>query len=238
MLALLAPTVLATTLLSGILGMGGGVTLVAVMAALLQPALVVPVHGVIQLVGNTTRTVALLRHVAWGLVGLYVPTLLVGALVGLRLYAGAGMPWFRPLVGGFVLAFLIWDRLKPRRLVLPRWVFLPAGLIGGIITMLVGASGPYLAAFFLRDDLDRHQIVATKAAIQAIGHLVKIPAFTAVGFAYPDHLGLILPLVACAVAGTLIGTRILRRLGEGVFQVAFRLFLAGLALRLILDAWL
>ena len=121
---------------------------------------------------------------------------------------------------------------------LPRWVFLPAGFLGGIITVLIGASGPYLAAFFLRDDMDRHQIVATKAAIQTVGHLVKIPAFMSIGFAYREHLDLILPLIACAVVGTIIGTRILRRMREGVFQIAFRVFLAALALRLILDAWI
>jgi uncharacterized membrane protein YfcA len=169
---------------------------------------------------------------------LYVPTLMLGAAVGIRFYSGAGMPWFRPMIGVFVLAFLVWDRFKPERLVLPRWVFLPAGFLGGIITVLIGASGPYLAAFFLRDDMDRHQIVATKAAIQTFGHLVKIPAFMSIGFVYREHLDLILPLLACAVVGTIIGTRILKRMREGIFQIAFRVFLALLALRLILDAWI
>jgi len=238
MLTILIPTVLVTTTISGILGMGGGVTLVAVMAAMLEPAIVVPIHGVVQMVGNSTRSLVLLRKVRWSILLLYAPTMLAGAFIGLRFYSGAGMPWFRPLIGAFVLAFLIWDRCKPRRLQLPRWVFLPAGLAGGIIMMLVGASGPYLAAFFLRDDLDREEIVATKAAIQTIGHLIKIPAFISIGFAYGEHLGLILPLIAAAVLGTLIGTRILRRMRESWFQVAFRIFLAVLALRLIADIWL
>lgn len=238
MLIPLTLTVLVTTAISGVIGMGGGVTLVAVMALLLEPGLVVPVHGVVQMVGNSTRSLVLLRKVSWPLFLRYVPTLPIGAVLGLRVYSGADLPWFRPLIGGFVLAFLIWDRLKPRRLVLPLWVFIPAGLLGGIITMLVGASGPYLAAFMLRDDLDREEIVATKAAIQSCGHLIKIPAFLAIGFDYGAQLGLILPLVACAVLGTMIGTRILKRLPERAFQIAFRVFLAVLALRLLGDNWL
>jgi uncharacterized membrane protein YfcA len=237
MLTILAPTVLITTIISAVIGMGGGVTLVAVMAALLEPAIVVPIHGVVQMVSNSTRSLALLRSVMWPVMLLYVPTLLLGAWIGIHFYRGAGLPWFRPLIGAFVLAFLLWDRFKPKRLMLPRWIFVPAGLLGGIITILIGASGPYLAAFFLRDDMNREQIVATKAAIQTAGHLVKIPAFMSVGFVYREHLGLILPLLACAVIGTLIGTRILKRMNERVFQVAFRVFLAILALRLIVDAW-
>ena len=238
MLTVLIPTVIVTTTISGIIGMGGGVTLIAIMAALLEPGIVVPIHGVVQMVGNSTRSLVLLRQVRWSLLLLYVPTLILGAWFGLRFYAGAGMPWFRPMIGLFVLAFLIWDRFKPKRLVLPRWIFVPAGFVGGVITILIGASGPYLAAFFLRDDLDREEIVATKAAIQTIGHLVKLPAFMSIGFVYRDHLDLILPLVACAVLGTVIGTRILRRMPERLFQIAFRIFLAALAVRLIIDAWL
>jgi len=238
MLTLLVPTVLVSTIISGIIGMGGGVTLVAVMAALLEPAVVVPIHGVVQMVSNSTRALALWKSVVWSVLLLYTPTLLVGAWIGICFYRGAGMPWFRPLIGAFVLAFLVWDRVKPRRLALPRWIFVPAGLAGGIITILIGASGPYLAAFFLRDDMDREEIVATKAAIQTVGHVIKIPAFMSVGFVYGEHLGLILPLLACAVIGTFIGTRILKRMGERIFQVAFRVFLAALAVRLIADAWL
>ncbi len=117
--------------LSGVIGMGGGVVLLAVMATLLEPATVVPLHGLIQMITNSTRTFALLRHVAWWVVGLYTPAMFIGVFLGLRVYAGAGMPWFRPLIGAFVLSFLLWDRLKPKRLQLPRWVFVPAGLVGG-----------------------------------------------------------------------------------------------------------
>ncbi len=228
--------VLAASTLSGVVGMGGGVLLVAVMATLLEPALVVPLHGVIQLVSNGTRSWALWRRVDWGLFLLYTPTLLLGVALGTRLYLDTGLSWFRPLVGAFVLSFLLWDRLRPRQLAIPRWVFLPAGLLGGVITMLVGASGPYLAAFFLRDDLDREEIVATKAAIQSVGHLLKLPAFLVIGFDYRGHLTLLVPLLVCAVLGTLLGTRILRRMPERVFQAIFRILLTLLGLRLVLDS--
>ncbi len=224
--------------ISGAVGMGGGVILLAVMASILDPFVVVPIHGVVQVVSNTTRTLRLLNRVVWSILLMYVPTLFVGVGFGVQLYRGAGMPWFKPLVGAFVLSFLLWDRIKPKRLMLPRWIFIPAGFVGGVLNVVIGVAGPYLAAFFLRDDMDRRQIVATKAAIQTIGHLAKIPAFLSIGFAYQGHLSLILPLIVCAVVGTLVGTSILKRMRERVFQVAFRVILAALAVRLVLDPML
>jgi uncharacterized membrane protein YfcA len=234
-LPVLIPAALAASVISGAIGMGGGVFLLAVMAAVLSPSVVVPIHGAVQLASNFTRSARLLSRVSWRIVLLYVPTMVLGIGIGLQLYRGAGMPWFRPLIGVFVVAFLLWDRFHPRHLRLPRWTFAPAGLIGGVMTIVIGASGPYLAAFFLRDDLDREEIVATKAVIQTLGHLLKVPAFLSIGFDYPRELHLLIPLLACAVGGTFLGTWALHRMGERVFRIAFRVVLGGLALRLLLD---
>ena len=235
---ILIPVSLAASALSGVIGMGGGVLLLAVMATVLAPPLVVPIHGVVQLTSNSTRAVTLLRHVDWRIVLAYCPTLVAGVFLGLQFYRGSEMEWFRPLIGLFVLGFLIWDRLRPKRLQMPRWAFVPAGFVGGVITILIGASGPYLAALFLRDDMDRETIIATKAVVQTVGHLLKIPAFLSIRFDYLAHLDLLLPLLACAVAGTLFGTWALGKMGERIFRVFFRVVLLALALRLVLDPWI
>lgn len=234
---ILIPTSLAASALSGVIGMGGGVLLLAVMATVLAPPLVVPLHGVVQLTSNSTRAFKLLRHVDWRIVLYYCPALVAGVFLGLQFYLENEMVWFRPLIGSFVLGFLIWDRLRPQRLKLPRWAYVPAGLVGGAITILIGASGPYLAALFLRDDMDRESIIATKAMVQTIGHLLKIPAFLAIQFDYLANVDLLLPLLASAVVGTLIGTWALERMGERVFRILFRVVLLALALRLLVDPW-
>ncbi len=228
---------LASATVSGIIGMGGGVMLIAVMAAVLDPVLVVPIHGIVQLTSNGTRALRLLPHVEWSIAAFYVPGLIVGVLLARPLYNDSDLSWFRPAIGLFVLAFLAWDRWKPKRLELgkSKWVFLPAGVGAGILTLLVGAAGPYLAAFFLRKDLDRKRIVATKAFLQVFGHGLKVPAFLSLGFDYRSHLDLILPLLACAVGGTFLGTWLLGRTPEDKFQVAFRVVLLLLALRLVVD---
>jgi uncharacterized membrane protein YfcA len=217
--------------------MGGGVALLAVMAMLLDPRNVIPIHGVVQVASNTSRTLILLRRVRWTIFFLYLPAQLIGVVLAISIYRGSELSWLKPAVGGFVLAYLLWERFKPRKLQLPLWFFAPAGLIGGLLTVLVGATGPFLAVFFLRDDIDQERIVATKAVIQTVGHLAKIPAFLSIGFPYASHLDLLVPLLLCAIAGTWIGTRILKRMDRRLFIVSFRVILALLGLRLVAGIW-
>lgn len=234
MLTLLAPAAFAAAAVSGMLGMGGGTLLLAVLTLTLDPLWVVPVHGAVQLASNSTRSVFLLSRVRWSIVLRYVPLMVVGAAVGIQLYRGASAAWFRPAVGWFILASLGWGFVKPDRLRFPEWIYVPAGFGGGFLTVVIGVAGPYLAAFFLRDDLERREIVATKAAIQTLGHFLKIPAFLSIGFRYGEHLGLILPLIACVIAGTWLGTRLLAHLSENSFRWAFRTLLFTLAVRLLI----
>lgn len=234
---ILLPVAFLSSMLSGILGMGGGVLLVATMATTLPPGAVVAVHGVVQLVSNSTRTLQLLPHVRWRIALLYVPGLVLGVLATLPLYRDTELPWFKPLIGAFVLAFLAWDQWRPKRLVLPLWVFFPAGIASGVVTLLVGASGPFLAAFFLRDDLDRREVIATKAFLQTFGHAAKIPAFLSLGFDYVGEAALILPLLAAVVAGTIAGNWVLDRMSETLFRKAFRWVLLALGVRLLVSPW-
>ena len=45
----------ATSILSAVVGMAGGITLLAVMLLFLEPLAAIPLHGVIQLVSNSSR---------------------------------------------------------------------------------------------------------------------------------------------------------------------------------------
>lgn len=234
---LLIVAALVASAVSGTLGMGGGVLLLAVLASVLDPIAVVPIHGVVQLASNCTRFLALRKNVTWRIVALYATTMPIGAWLAVRVYQGAGTVWFKPAIGALIATFLVWDRFKPERLQLPKWVFLPAGVVGGFLTVSVGASGPFLAAFFLRDDLERREIVATKATIQTFGHLLKIPAFLSLGFDYRAHALTILPLIGCVIVGTFLGTALLKRLPEALFRRVFRFVLALLALRLGASIW-
>ena len=74
---------LATSILSAIVGMAGGITLLAVMLLFLEPLVAIPLHGVVQLVSNGSRTWFQRHHVSWGILGRYSLLLLPMGFLGL-----------------------------------------------------------------------------------------------------------------------------------------------------------
>lgn len=229
---LLSTAVLAAVL-GGVMGMGGGLTLLGVMTALLPAPVIVPIHGVVQLVANATRTLGLIRHVAWRIVAVFAPPLVLGVTLAAALWSGDKLTYLRPAVGALVLAFLILRRRAPKLRSPPLWSYAVLGVVVGFASVWIGAVGPLLAPFFLRDDFEPKQVVATKAACQAATHLLKIPAFMALGFDFVAHGGLLLGLIVAVVVGTLIGRALLEKIARARFELAFELLLGALAAWLI-----
>ena len=75
-----------TSMLSAIIGMGGGITLLGVMAIIMPEGyLVVAYHGIIQLVSNVTRLTVYRQHIDTKIVKKYflgiIPGLIFAALI-------------------------------------------------------------------------------------------------------------------------------------------------------------
>lgn len=228
---------LATSAVSGFLGMAGGVTLLGLMTIVLPPAQVVPLHAVVQLGSNFTRTITYLPHVRWKIFFVYSPPMIAGVVVSAWWRSETSLEWFQPIIGAFILAFLAYRRRAPALKNLPLWFYAPLGVVSGALTVIVGATGPFLAPFFLRDDLEKEEIIATKAVCQTWGHFLKVPAFLALGFDFFAHLEILAALTLCVVVGTVAGRWFLGRLSREVFSAVFEGVLALLALYLI-GSWL
>lgn len=232
-LAILIVAALVTSTISGFLGMAGGVTLVGVMTLILPAEQVVPIHGVVQLASNFTRTLAYLKHVAWRIFLVYALPMALGAAAAAWLWKGGKMPWFKPVIGVYLLTFLAWRRFTPKLHNPPLWSYAPLGAVTGFLTLYVGATGPFIAPFFLRDDFEKEEVIATKAVCQAWGHLLKLPAFLALGFDYTPHLPTLAALLVCVVAGTFAGKALLKRISKQNFVRIFEGVLGLLALGLL-----
>ncbi|MGB8330120.1 MAG: sulfite exporter TauE/SafE family protein [Polyangiales bacterium] len=223
----------ATATVSAILGLAGGVTLLGVMTALLPAPLVVPLHGIVQLASNWTRTWAFRRHVRWSIFFTFMLPAVMGVAVAASIWADLGLTWFRAWVGVFILCFLAWRRYKPTLRNPPVWSYAVLGLAAGLLAIFVGATGPFLAPFFLRDDFDNEEVIATKAVCQTWLHLLKIPAFLALSFNYKPYATLLAGLVVAVIGGTYFGKHLLSRISKDRFVLWFQLVLATLAVYLI-----
>ncbi|MAJ47738.1 MAG: hypothetical protein CBC35_10815 [Planctomycetes bacterium TMED75] len=241
-LLVLALVAFATAVFSAIVGMGGGIVLLAVLLFFLDPLVVIPLHGVIQLVSNGSRAVAQRRHLHWSLIWRYSILLLPFGAVALALVSSVPEDAIKVLIGCFVL-LATW---RPQWLLVgarPEAInqnrrFILLGAVAGFLNLLVGAVGPFIAPFFLNMDLSRQAIVGTKAACQGVGHLVKIILFGLAGFAFAAFLPLLALLIPMVLLGTWVGTRLLERVNERVFVALFKTVLTLVAGWLIVSTWL
>jgi len=229
---------IATSILSAIVGMAGGIVLLSIMLLFFDPLVAIPLHGVVQLVSNASRTIIQRHHVEWSIVARYAVFLLPTGFIGLAVLRSLSPEVARALIGVFVLLATWapgWLLLgtHPERIDRNRR-FLVLGAVIGAVNVTIGATGPLLAPFFLNLGLTRQAIVGTKAACQALGHVVKLLVFGLAGFAYAQYAGPLLLLAAAVVVGTWIGSQILGRVSETAFTRLYKGVLTIVALRLVL----
>jgi uncharacterized membrane protein YfcA len=222
-----------TSFITATLSLGGGSLLVAVLALVFPAALVVPVHGCVQLGSNAGRALVQRAHIRWRLIVWISLGAVVGTLAGGQFAQVLPERWFDLIIGAFVLVST-WLP-QPRIVGTSRVLQVIGGAVIAALGMVVGATGP-LVATFIKGLADRRQLVATHATLMTIQNAFKVLAFTALGFAFADYLPLIFGMVACGFAGTAIGSRLLVRVPEQVFRFGFRLVLSLVALDLIREA--
>src|SRR6185369_13428632 len=131
--------------------------------------------------------------------------------------------WFAAIIGLFVLV-TTWLPM-PKMIARSRTVQFFGGLVVSAVGMVVGAAGPLVAAF-VRGIPDRRQLVATHAMLNSLQHLFKIIVFMAMGFAVQQYLLLIVLMVVAGFAGTTLGSRLLTRVPEKVYRLAFQILLS------------
>jgi uncharacterized protein len=214
-----------TALLSGIFGMAGGLILMGVFTALLPVAAAMTTHGLVQLMANGGRVIIHWRHIRWRTIRFYV---IGSASVAAAVIAIAYAPskaWVYLLLGVAPLAswtpkgWIQLDAARPVHAVV-------CGLLVTGLNMLSGSSGALLDLFFIRTELDRHTIVATKAATQSLAHIAKIvfygaPLLTAGGAGLPPPW-FFATMIPISLAGTATGGLILNRFSDAQFKSTTR----------------
>jgi uncharacterized membrane protein YfcA len=210
------------------LGIGGGALLLAVMAAFVPPAALIPVHGVIQLGSNVFRAALLIRQTCWAPVGAFALGSAGGAALGGSVVVN--LPPGLVLIG--IGLFVIWSVLSRP----PAWLSrapMMTGAVSSFLTMFFGATGIFVANFVKSLKLPRQEHVATHAVFMTLQHLLKIIAFGFLGFAYAPWIGFILAMIAAGFLGTIAGRSVLIRMSDGGFRRALDIVLLLISARLI-----
>lgn len=209
-------------------GIGGGVIVLAVLASLLPPAALIPVHGVVQLGSNTGRAVILRRYISGEVFWVFLGGAVIGVAIGGVIAVDLPPAAIQVGVGAFVLWSVFFK--PPKILAHTAWL---AGGVSSVLTMFFGATGPFVAGYIKTQGFDRMTHVATHAACMTAQHGLKVVAFGLLGFAFGPYVLLIVGMIGFGFLGTVAGRRVLMRMNEKAFKTALSIMLIALALRLI-----
>jgi uncharacterized membrane protein YfcA len=227
----LVPIAFLTSCLSAVIGMGGGVLLIALMPGLVPPTAILPLHALTQFASNVSRAGFGWRAIDWGMVPAFAAGALLGGWVGGGVYQSLDLHWLPAIIGVFILVFT--------------WVPLPLlrggghtalALLGFYQTglgMLVGATGPLGAAVLLQRNRERDWLVVNTAVYMGINHGLRVLAFIAIGFSFGPWWMLVAGMILAGIAGSWVGTGLRRFVPQHNFHLGFRLLVTALAVRMI-----
>ena len=236
-----------TSSISSVLGMGGGIILLGIMAILIPEGyMVIALHGIIQLASNITRTFVfkdylkkrLIKQFLIGsIIGACISGLIIISLIQIFEVQSANeikVEFLKPLIGIFIIWYLF---LKKKSKKIKKYKsFILVGGISGLSSIFIGATGPLIAPFFLNKNLIKENIIANKAACQTITHLTKIPLFIYFfKVNYTNEYKILIPLILSVYLGTYFGKKILSFIPEQLFTRLFKTALFIIAMRLILS---
>lgn len=220
-----------TSALTAAFGIGGGVAMLGALAGTVPPAVIIAVHGVVQLGSNLGRAVIQKDHADWPLFWRFMIGAVVGVALGALLFRSLPEKVLLGVLGLFILV-MVWVP-KPKIPGLEKTGIIIGGGISSVLTMFVGATGPFIQALLIPLGLDRKRQIATHAVMMTAQHALKVVAFGFAGIALVAWLPLIAAMIVAGFIGTVMGTRLLDKMPEQLFQRILKVLLTLIALDLL-----
>jgi uncharacterized membrane protein YfcA len=248
--------------LAGLLGIGGGMTLVPILAALFAAQGLAPEHTVHLALGTGmasvmfTSSASVREHHRHGAVDWTIVRRLAPGMVAGTLAATLASGWIpqRALALAFALivyagsAQMLIGRKPGAARTMPAAIGTSAvGVLIGVVCGLVSAGGAFLTVpFMLYCGVAMHTAIGTGAAVGIPVAIVGTAGFVASGWRVPDlpaySLGFVfLPALAALVAASMLtapfGARMAHRLPVVTLKRVFAALLAVLATRMVVSYW-
>jgi uncharacterized membrane protein YfcA len=248
--------------LAGLLGLGGGMTMVPLLTLVFSRQGFAANHVVHLAVATATATIIFTsiastrehqKHgaVLWPVVAGMAPGLVVGSLAGPQIVGSMSTSLLAAIFGAFIAlsatqTFL--DRApKPSRELPGRGGLLAVGGGIGLVASMVGAGGAFMTVPFMAAcNVDLRKCVATSAAIGLPVAIAGTLGFVVAGLNQPGlppwslgyvYLPALLAIVVGSVACAPLGARAAHRWPVKTLRRAFACLLYGLAAYMLWKAW-
>lgn len=179
------------------------------------------------------------KHANWGFVRRMMPSTLIGVVIGWLLMFRLPEDYYRPLIGAIIFGLTVlqilrlWKEKWLADVPHTKWFAWSMGTLVGLTTMLANAAGPVFGLYLLSMRLPKMEFVGTAAWFFLILNIVKVPFSLNLGLIRLDTLALnaiLLPLIAL---GLWVGTLIIRRIPQRLFDSLILVLTGAASIRLL-----
>jgi uncharacterized protein len=220
-----------TSLITGVIGVGGGLLLIAILPLFLPTNALIPIHGLTQMASNVSRA-----YFGWKDIQVEViPKFVIGSFVGMGVFAFVlnqiTLSYIPLFIGSYILLSLWSQRFNAKIMKYENYYLI--GFLQTGLSVMVGTTGQLAIAKLLKDFNDQDKVVATSALFMSISHLLKSVVFLYFGFVFFDYVGLIVVMMSGSVLGSYVGVKLRRKIDGKKLILLLKLLLSALALKSI-----
>jgi uncharacterized membrane protein YfcA len=226
-IATLVVTLVVSYVIFGIAGFGSTLIAAPVLALKMPVASVVPLLALLDASAALLNGIKLNRDLDKTELGLLVPLMIIGSLVGITILISVKSIYMLVALGIFVILYGLYGLLSPpiaarlRRI----WV-LPFGLVGGVFSGMFGTGGFIYAMYLSRRLTEKSAMRATQTTLIGMSNITRVTVFAIAGVYADWHLVTLAAIGFPAVLlGLFLGNRITLRLPQKAFQHFLYVFL-------------
>lgn len=219
---------------SGVTGVGGGMVYLPFLTWGIGIKKAVPYLTILLLVSNVSRAYFSRGKIDWKLLKYLSIGAIPGAALGALFYTLLSPTVIAKSLGVYLLLYVAlnftrqtWPRSAPLK------SFIPVGAAAGVVSAVVGGSGPVLVPWLLRYGLVMEAFIGTEAVASSIIHTTKIAVWGGTGIIGAQDVIFLLPLSVLMVLGSYFGKILITRMNAQVFRAAIVFVLGIIGIRFL-----
>jgi len=218
----------------GISGFGSGLIAIPLLALSLPLPLVVPTVAMLDNVAAAGHGVQHRQGIVWRELLPLLPVTLLGVATGLYLLQHLDTKLLQQGMGGFLLLYALYmlSGLLPQRR-RPLALALPFGMVGGLVSTLLGTGGPFYVIYLHLRGYGRVPFRATVAAVFLLDGAIRMLGYLFSGLLDSDLLIAVAVSLPVMLGALKLGGLLHQHISQQGMQRLISLLLLGSAVALL-----
>ncbi|WP_263831764.1 sulfite exporter TauE/SafE family protein [Sulfurospirillum oryzae] len=222
-----------TSLITSVVGIGGGLLLISILPIFLPTNALIPIHSLNQITSNISRAYFGHKDIQFQV----IPKFLIGSLIGIGIFMAflkvVSLTYIPLFLGAYILLSLWSENFN--KAIMKYESYYVIGFFQTGVSVIVGTTGQLTMTKLLKEFKDKNKVVATSAILMCLTHVLKIIVFIYFGFVFRDYLSIVISMIIGSIVGSYIGTQVREKIDGKKLIFILKIFLSILAVKSILS---